>query len=235
MVSPVTGSGEGGIRTLDGGIHPHNALAGRRLQPLGHFSGGPRRIAEPLLRAALLRIPPSGGGKGASATKMSLPAPPSYPRHLKPVCGYPRRVSLFTATVTLGRWHRRRSTSGITSSSRSRARRARYGYFAGGAGDERTLPTTRPRSPAEAPAPRSRRRSSSLDRHDRARHRDRPAGPRRAGRAPAHGPSRRRARHRPGRGRRRDDHVPLDAGDLHTARGRRRPPRARRAGSSSTC
>ena len=31
-------SGEGGIRTLDGGIHPHNALAGRRLQPLGHFS-----------------------------------------------------------------------------------------------------------------------------------------------------------------------------------------------------
>jgi hypothetical protein len=32
-------SGEGGIRTLDAGIHPHNALAGRRLQPLGHFSG----------------------------------------------------------------------------------------------------------------------------------------------------------------------------------------------------
>jgi hypothetical protein len=31
-------NGEGGIRTLDGGIHPHNALAGRRLQPLGHFS-----------------------------------------------------------------------------------------------------------------------------------------------------------------------------------------------------
>ena len=33
--------GEGGIRTLDGGVHPHNALAGRRLQPLGHFSGDP--------------------------------------------------------------------------------------------------------------------------------------------------------------------------------------------------
>ena len=31
-------NGEGGIRTLDGGVHPHNALAGRRLQPLGHFS-----------------------------------------------------------------------------------------------------------------------------------------------------------------------------------------------------
>ena len=42
----VLRSGEGGIRTLDGGIHPHNALAGRRLQPLGHFSAGPRRIAD---------------------------------------------------------------------------------------------------------------------------------------------------------------------------------------------
>ena len=32
-------NGEGGIRTLEGGIFPLNALAGRRLQPLGHFSG----------------------------------------------------------------------------------------------------------------------------------------------------------------------------------------------------
>ena len=31
-------SGEGGIRTLEAGISPPNALAGRRLQPLGHFS-----------------------------------------------------------------------------------------------------------------------------------------------------------------------------------------------------
>ena len=31
-------NGEGGIRTLDAGVHPRNALAGRRLQPLGHFS-----------------------------------------------------------------------------------------------------------------------------------------------------------------------------------------------------
>jgi hypothetical protein len=31
-------SGEGGIRTLEGGNYPLNALAGRRLQPLGHFS-----------------------------------------------------------------------------------------------------------------------------------------------------------------------------------------------------
>ena len=34
-----TGNGEGGIRTLEAGITPPNALAGRRLQPLGHFSG----------------------------------------------------------------------------------------------------------------------------------------------------------------------------------------------------
>src|SRR5437588_10608912 len=31
-------SGEGGIRTLERGLCPSNALAGRRLQPLGHFS-----------------------------------------------------------------------------------------------------------------------------------------------------------------------------------------------------
>jgi hypothetical protein len=35
---PVELSGEGGIRTLEGGVDPLNALAGRRLQPLGHFS-----------------------------------------------------------------------------------------------------------------------------------------------------------------------------------------------------
>src|SRR3954454_23491887 len=38
-------NGEGGIRTLEAGISPPNALAGRRLQPLGHFSG--RRIVPP--------------------------------------------------------------------------------------------------------------------------------------------------------------------------------------------
>ena len=71
----VLRSGEGGIRTLDGGIHPHNALAGRRLQPLGHFSAGPRRIADPDLR-----IPLRGEESTPDSTKMSLPAPPSYPR-----------------------------------------------------------------------------------------------------------------------------------------------------------
>jgi hypothetical protein len=85
----VLRSGEGGIRTLDGGIHPHNALAGRRLQPLGHFSAGRSRIAD-----RYFHLPPTGEERGDPSTKMSLPAPPSYPRHLKPVCGYPRRVSL---------------------------------------------------------------------------------------------------------------------------------------------
>ena len=32
--------GEGGIRTLDTGVSPYNGLANRRLQPLGHLSGG---------------------------------------------------------------------------------------------------------------------------------------------------------------------------------------------------
>ena len=38
-IGPRCRSGEGGIRTLEAGISPPNALAGRRLQPLGHFSG----------------------------------------------------------------------------------------------------------------------------------------------------------------------------------------------------
>ena len=32
--------GDGGIRTLDTGVSPYNGLANRRLQPLGHLSGG---------------------------------------------------------------------------------------------------------------------------------------------------------------------------------------------------
>src|SRR5438132_7997446 len=67
-------SGEGGIRTLDGGIHPHNALAGRRLQPLGHFSAGPRRIAE------ASSDPPSGGGKVLPQHENELAGSPLIPR-----------------------------------------------------------------------------------------------------------------------------------------------------------
>src|SRR5262245_51935360 len=33
------GGGERGIRTLDTGLSPYNALAGRPLRPLGHLSG----------------------------------------------------------------------------------------------------------------------------------------------------------------------------------------------------
>src|SRR5437660_8165184 len=32
--------GEGGIRTPDRSVSPYNGLANRRLQPLGHLSGG---------------------------------------------------------------------------------------------------------------------------------------------------------------------------------------------------
>ncbi len=67
--------GEGGIRTLDGGIHPHNALAGRRLQPLGHFSAVARRIAD----ALLAQLPRRGEETVVDKAKMSVPAPPSYP------------------------------------------------------------------------------------------------------------------------------------------------------------
>src|SRR5919197_2549161 len=77
----VLRGGEGGIRTLDGGIHPHNALAGRRLQPLGHFSAGCRRIADAVLENG---FPLQGEERGHPAAKMSLPAPPSYPGNLKP-------------------------------------------------------------------------------------------------------------------------------------------------------
>ena len=52
-------SGEGGIRTLEAGISPPNALAGRRLQPLGHFSGGAHRTA-----ALSTRKPARGGLSG---------------------------------------------------------------------------------------------------------------------------------------------------------------------------
>ena len=36
---PDNRGGERGIRTLDTGLSPYNALAGRPLRPLGHLSG----------------------------------------------------------------------------------------------------------------------------------------------------------------------------------------------------
>ena len=46
-------SGEGGIRTLEGLLGP-NALAGRRLKPLGHLSRTSRRGASPAAVAPIL-------------------------------------------------------------------------------------------------------------------------------------------------------------------------------------
>src|SRR3954451_18027323 len=46
--------GEGGIRTLEAGISPPNALAGRRLQPLGHFSRA-RIVPHPPAQIGLAR------------------------------------------------------------------------------------------------------------------------------------------------------------------------------------
>src|SRR6267143_5180414 len=37
-MGPFSFGGEGGIRTLDTGLSPYNALAGRHLRPLGHLS-----------------------------------------------------------------------------------------------------------------------------------------------------------------------------------------------------
>src|SRR5712675_746287 len=51
----TTGNGEGGIRTLEAGISPPNALAGRRLQPLGHFSGRAHRTAASRARTPAAR------------------------------------------------------------------------------------------------------------------------------------------------------------------------------------
>src|ERR687897_542931 len=51
--------GEGGIRTLDERITTRNALAGRRLQPLGHLS----RAAQDIGRSGLV---PKPGVQGAA-------------------------------------------------------------------------------------------------------------------------------------------------------------------------
>src|SRR5262249_27554551 len=45
-----------GIRTLDTGLSPYNALAGRPLRPLGHHSGGTRIIAYSACRSQTTRI-----------------------------------------------------------------------------------------------------------------------------------------------------------------------------------
>ena len=66
-VQPQAISGEGGIRTLDERITTRNALAGRRLQPLGHLSrvaqdiGRSGRLPKPALRGRGYPILPRRG------------------------------------------------------------------------------------------------------------------------------------------------------------------------------
>src|SRR5258706_10691335 len=45
-IFPLQFGGEREIRTLDTGLSPYNALAGRPLRPLGHHSGGRRIVAD---------------------------------------------------------------------------------------------------------------------------------------------------------------------------------------------
>src|SRR5258708_14126693 len=46
-LKPRLRGGERGIRTLDTGVSPYNGLANRRLQPLGHLSGGQENSLPP--------------------------------------------------------------------------------------------------------------------------------------------------------------------------------------------
>src|SRR5689334_19977920 len=89
-------NGEGGIRTLEAGISPPNALAGRRLQPLGHFSLGSEDTARPRhSRFAPGEDHPSGGGSrgGLAAPCESRPPPSSGMAPGVARFGWPRRAS----------------------------------------------------------------------------------------------------------------------------------------------
>jgi hypothetical protein len=86
--------GEGGIRTLEAGFSPPNALAGRRLQPLGHFSAGrsgyrtlgpPTRARRDVRQATLScpgGVPERSNGavsktvRRASVSRVQIPPPP---------------------------------------------------------------------------------------------------------------------------------------------------------------
>src|SRR5919201_664769 len=85
------------------------------------------------------RIPPSGGGiRGAGRENVACRLPPHTPRHLKPVCGYPRRVSSLYEVVRLAAvkpvnvWdYEQQAEEKLDANARA--------YYAGGAGDELTL------------------------------------------------------------------------------------------------
>ena len=82
-------SGEGGIRTLDERITTRNALAGRRLQPLGHLSRGRSgyRTLWPGLVARLRRhgypMPPTEGCRSGRTGRSRKPLGVQAPRGFK--------------------------------------------------------------------------------------------------------------------------------------------------------
>src|SRR6266550_3367455 len=82
-------------------------------------------------------LPPLGGGNRPSRHENELAGSPLIPRHLKPVCGYPRRVSLCRGLVSPGMrpinvWDYERLAEEKLDANA-------HAYYAGGAGDEVTL------------------------------------------------------------------------------------------------
>jgi hypothetical protein len=92
-------NGEGGIRTLEGGIHPPNALAGRRLQPLGHFSGASRIAAGVAGEGGSGKSLVGGKAEFSDLTKIGSAGSPSS-RHLRARLRQLRRASLFLGSVS---------------------------------------------------------------------------------------------------------------------------------------
>src|SRR5205807_1619961 len=138
--------------------------------------------------------------------------PPSYPRHLRPVCGYRRRVSLFwmlgSARAAGQRLGLRAARGGEARRERARLLRGRRRRRGHPARQRRGV-----RAAQAAPAG-ARRRRPGLDRDDGAGNRDRAAGRDRPARNAAAGPSRRRGGDGAGRGDRGHGHVPLVCRDL---------------------
>src|ERR671934_1005794 len=80
------------------GFSPPNALAGRRLQPLGHFSGPAQdtaRSGRPLRR----ECPFGGRRRWVTASTMTSAGSPLSPASALPVCGFRRRASPFKGSA----------------------------------------------------------------------------------------------------------------------------------------
>src|SRR5262245_25259642 len=113
----VLRSGEGGIRTLDAGIHPHNALAGRRLQPLGHFSGF-TMVSQAFRRPATIPLPGyakiplrrhAGGAPSGHAVRAGSPLtyPTGLERPLRRAFPFPGQEREPSGTAFSYSWRRR--------------------------------------------------------------------------------------------------------------------------------